>query len=69
MWVYVRKFVFPVQIRFLSNMKERIEQMIAAGGIEPQEKMWKKSNSIIIHIMRVDGGHIDEHKAWIELLH
>lgn len=61
MWLYVKHFVFSVQIQTISNLKERKEQVIAAVrtvSTESLEKVWKNKNSRIIHIITVNGGHI-----------
>lgn len=60
LWGYVKNYVFSVEIQSLSHMKERIKQAIEAVSTETLEKVWKNINSRINHIIRVEGGHIEQ---------
>lgn len=61
LWGYVKDFVFSEEITSLSHMKERINQAIAGISTETLEKVWKNMNSRINHVVRVNGGHIEQH--------
>ena len=68
LWGYVKNYVFSVEIQSLSHMKERIKQAIEAVSTETLEKVWKNINSRINHIIRVNGGHIEQDNIWTKLL-
>lgn len=58
-WGFVEPFVYSVQIKYPSHMKESIEQAIASVSTETLEKAWKNINFRICNIIRVNGGHIE----------
>lgn len=61
LWGYVKDFVFSEEITSLSHMKERINQAIEGISTETLEKVWKNMNSRINHLVRVNGGHIEQY--------
>lgn len=56
----MEKYVFPVQIQSLPQMKERVEQTIAAVSTVTLKEVWKNMNSEINHTIRVNGGLIEQ---------
>lgn len=63
---YVKHHFFSVWIQSSSHIKARIELTITAVGNEASEKVWKPIKSRISHNIRVNGGHNEAHRIWIE---
>lgn len=59
--VFVKDFVFSQEKTSLSQMKERVNGTIEGINAESLEKMLKNMNSRIRHLVRVDGGHMEQY--------